>query len=185
MEVANHQITRPMRTEAPCHRGGGPLGTSGASRSERDAGLRLAGMAGRACVPELGVSVLPERGTCWGCPHTEARRLPILETPKEEQFFCEQCRDEIRAPTHATRSQRPEQPASRVAKHSAGGWSHSPHCPVTTTSTRNLSSEPSPSAQARPGPGRSSSFAPLALARRLSLSLTPSASASAAAAPSP
>ena len=141
-------------------------------------------MAGRACVPELGVSVLPERGTCWGCPHTEARRLPILETPKEEQFFCEQCRDEIRAPTHATRSQRPEQPASRVAKHSAGGWSHSPHCSVATSSS-NPSPEPSPRAQARPGPGRSPGSIPLALAPRRSLTLTPSASASAAAAPSP
>ena len=154
MEVANHQITRPMRTEAPCHRGGGPLGTSGASRSERDAGLRLAGMAGRACVPELGVGVLPERGTCWGCAHTEARRLPILETPKEEHVFCE-CRDEMRAPSHATRSRRTEPPASRVAKHSAGGWSHLPHSRVAAASSRTLPPEPSPSARARPGPGRS------------------------------
>ena len=150
-------LTRPKRRAKsfPCHRGGGPEETSGASWSERAAGLRLAGMAGRAGVPELGVSVLPERGTCWGCPHTEARRLPILETPKEEQFFCEQCRDEIRAPTHATRSRRPEQPASRVAKHSAGGWSHLPHSRVAAASSRTLPPEPSPSARARPGPGRS------------------------------
>ena len=99
-------------------------------------------MAGRACVPELGVGVLPERGACWGCAHTKARRLPILETPKEEHVFCE-CRDEIRAPSHATRSRRPEPPASRVAKHSAGGWSRSPHSRVATASSRTLPPEPS------------------------------------------
>ena len=112
-------------------------------------------MAGRAGVPELGVSVLPERGTCWGCSHTEARRLPILETPKEEQFFCDQCRDEIRAPPQATRSRRPKQPASRVAKHSAGGWSHSPDCSVAAPPlepfTRALAERPT-TTRSRPYP---------------------------------
>ena len=181
-------LTRPNRRAKsfPCHQGSGgpPAETSRVSWSEREAGAAARGMTGRAGVPELGVSVLPERGTCWGCPHTEARHLPILETHKEEHILCE-CRDEIRAPRHATRSRRPEPPASRLAKHSAAGWSHSPHCRVATASTRTLPPEPSPSAQARPGPGRRPSTTPLALAPRRSLTLTPSASAAAAAAPSP
>ena len=89
-------------------------------------------LAGPVCgidVSELEVSLVPERGTCWGCLLNGAQRLPILapdQLSAAECQFCERCRDGIRVPLARVRALSAEQAASLAGKRSDGFWNHAP-----------------------------------------------------------
>ena len=89
-------------------------------------------LAGPACgidVSELEVSLVPERGTCWGCLLNGAQRLPILapdQLSAAECQICERCCDGILVPLARVRALSAEQAASLAGKRSDGFWNHAP-----------------------------------------------------------
>ena len=89
-------------------------------------------LAGPACgidVSELEVSLVKERGTCWGCLLNGAQCMPVLgpgQLSPAEGHFCERCRDGIRVPLARVRALSAEQAASLVGKRSDGFWNHAP-----------------------------------------------------------